>query len=158
MKLGKRCTLQTDQYGTKRCYRDGKLHRIDGPAVQHESGGSEWYENGLRHREDGPAYISHYGTKQWYLHGVCYTEENFNRKLMGLELLPIPMATGPTGPTGSVYYGGSGVGGYVSYGPVTSGAYYWPSVAPGATYSGVYVDISTLALPKDRTKPSDDKK
>lgn len=34
---------------------DGKLHRDDGPAIEHINGTKEWYINGELHREDGPA-------------------------------------------------------------------------------------------------------
>ena len=43
------------------CYRNGKLHREDGPAiVRHDADGSyaEYHRDGKLHREDGPAVIS----------------------------------------------------------------------------------------------------
>jgi hypothetical protein len=45
-----------DYKGTKRWYNDKlKLHRENGPAVEHTDGTKIWYKNGLHHREDGPA-------------------------------------------------------------------------------------------------------
>lgn len=36
-------------------YRDGKLHREDGSAVDAKKGAEEWYRHGKLHRVDGPA-------------------------------------------------------------------------------------------------------
>ena len=35
----------TDSDGTKRWYLNGKLHRADGPAVEHPNGYKAWYIN-----------------------------------------------------------------------------------------------------------------
>ena len=45
----------------------GQLHKVDGPAVEHEDGYQEWYLNGKRHRADGPAVMFPSGSKYWYL-------------------------------------------------------------------------------------------
>lgn len=50
-------------------YKDGLLHREDGPAVEGKDGSKEWYLNGNLHREDGPAVEYADGSKEWYLHG-----------------------------------------------------------------------------------------
>lgn len=47
-------------------YVDGKLHRIDGPAIIYDNGTIKWYQNGKRHREDGPAFEYYNGMKYWY--------------------------------------------------------------------------------------------
>ena len=54
--------------GTIRWYKNGRLHREDGPAIEYHDGGcgSEWFLNGKRHREDGPAIIWPSG-QYWYL-------------------------------------------------------------------------------------------
>lgn len=44
----------------------GRLHREDGPAVEHSDGGVNWYVNGQLHRVDGPANIRPHGYQQWY--------------------------------------------------------------------------------------------
>ncbi len=49
--------------------KDGKLHRLDGPAVEWLNGYKAWYENGVLHRLDGPAIIGKYGEKKWYRNG-----------------------------------------------------------------------------------------
>ena len=66
--------------GTKFWYRDGKLHREDGPAAEYADGDKEWYLNGELHREDGPAIEYASGTKHWYLDGEALTENQFNAR------------------------------------------------------------------------------
>ena len=53
--------------------RNGKLHRIDGPAVELESGTKKWYQNGEVHRTDGPAIEYADGDKHWVL--TAYSTE-----------------------------------------------------------------------------------
>jgi hypothetical protein len=50
-------------------YKDGKLHREDGPAVEWADGDKVWYKNGQLHREDGPAVEDPNGVKEWWLNG-----------------------------------------------------------------------------------------
>jgi hypothetical protein len=67
-------------------YKNGELHRIDGPAVEWIDGDKHWYLNGLLHREDGPAIECAIGKKYWYLIGTLYTKEKCKiatRKLKG---------------------------------------------------------------------------
>ena len=59
-----------DEYGTKKWYKHGKLHREDGPAIEYHDGNKEWYINDILHREDGPAIITQDGYSFWYNHGV----------------------------------------------------------------------------------------
>lgn len=54
---------------------DGKLHRINGPALVTGTGVEAWYLNGLLHREDGPAYIHKSGLREWYRHGVRHRDD-----------------------------------------------------------------------------------
>jgi hypothetical protein len=75
---------ETNEYGDKRWYLNGKLHREDGPACEYANGSKFWYLNDQLHREDGPAYEAAYGYKQWYYHGKylnCQTNEEFFRLL-----------------------------------------------------------------------------
>jgi hypothetical protein len=60
--------------GTKRWYKDDKLHREDGPAVLYPNGNKQYYRNGLLHRDDGPATIEDYEYK-WYIHGKLHRED-----------------------------------------------------------------------------------
>lgn len=66
-----------DQFHTTRHYRDGKLHRDDGPAVYNRHT-LRWYKNGEKHREgDLPAVIHaddiyDLGEREWCLNGETY--------------------------------------------------------------------------------------
>ena len=88
-----RYEVTVDEYGTVRFYKpgtpsfhhldgrvDGKLHRLDGPAVQHTTGAKFWYVDGKLHRTDGPAAEWAGGTKYWFINGVSLTEEQFKEK------------------------------------------------------------------------------
>jgi hypothetical protein len=48
---------------------DGKLHRIDGPAIDDGHGHREWWIDGQRHRTDGPAISWTSGYQEWWLNG-----------------------------------------------------------------------------------------
>ena len=48
---------------------NGKLHRVDGPAVERADGTKEWCVNGKFHREDDPAVEYANGTKEWWIDG-----------------------------------------------------------------------------------------
>ncbi len=62
--------------GSIRYYNaEGKLHREDGPAVEHPDGYCGWYRNGERHRLDGPAVEDADGTKAWYRNGKVHRED-----------------------------------------------------------------------------------
>lgn len=62
--------------GTKNWFKDGKVHREDGPAVEWANGDRGWYKNGEPHREDGPAFESVNGSKEWYLEDQYYPQIN----------------------------------------------------------------------------------
>jgi hypothetical protein len=55
--------------GTKHWYLRGKKHRVDGPAIEYAGYRKEWWLNGKLHRVDGPAVDRADGYKEWYLHG-----------------------------------------------------------------------------------------
>ena len=56
--------------GTKEWWLNGKLHRVDGPAVEGADGTKQWWLNGKRHRVDGPAIEFANGAKVWWLDGL----------------------------------------------------------------------------------------
>ena len=64
--------------GGKVWYKDGELHRLDGPAVEFANGRKEWWKDGKLHRLDGPAYEGVDGTKAWFKDGKYLTESEFN--------------------------------------------------------------------------------
>ena len=41
-----------DALGTVRWYKDGQLHREDGPAIEYASGKKEWWVNGVEYTEE----------------------------------------------------------------------------------------------------------
>ena len=58
--------------------KQGKYHRLDGPAVEHKDWAKHWFIDGKRHRIDGPA-IEHWnGSKCWYLYGIELPKEEFD--------------------------------------------------------------------------------
>jgi hypothetical protein len=61
--------VKVDSKGNKRWYKDGKLHREDGPALEEVNRDKYWYVNGSLHRIDGPAIECVDGSKFWYLNG-----------------------------------------------------------------------------------------
>jgi len=80
--------LDIDEDGTKRYYLNGKLHRLDGPAITYKHGNKVWYQNGLLHREDGPACEFANGDKHWYYQDEyinCNSQEEFE-KLIKLKI------------------------------------------------------------------------
>jgi hypothetical protein len=70
-------TIEINKYSTRRWVLNGKLHRVDGPAVEWAGGDKEWFLNGIRHRVDGPAAEWADGTKRWWLDGVDYSFDNW---------------------------------------------------------------------------------
>ena len=78
--------VKVEDNGTRWWYLNGKLHRVDGPAVECADGSSSWWLNGNLHRVDGPAVEWHTGSRQWFLNDVEYTEEDFNKKTKATEL------------------------------------------------------------------------
>ena len=58
-----------NRFGDKCWYLNGKLHRENGPAVEHANGDKWWCLNGERHRENGPAVEYDDGYKAWWLNG-----------------------------------------------------------------------------------------
>jgi len=67
-------TIETTKYpnGTRKWWRNGKLHREDGPAIEWANGGKEWWRNGTRHRTDGPAIEYDNGDISWFLEGKLF--------------------------------------------------------------------------------------
>ena len=69
--------------GTQEWYRNGKRHRIDGPAIIRPDGHREWYQNHKYHREDGPAVIWPDGSDKYWLDDTPYE----NKYKWGLVIL-----------------------------------------------------------------------
>jgi len=56
-------------------YKDGLLHREDGPAAEHPNGDKYWYIHGKYHREDGPAIEYANCIKYWYVNSQLHRED-----------------------------------------------------------------------------------
>ena len=56
-------------------YKEGNLHREDGPAIEYADGTKYWYKNNLLHREDAPAIEYANGNKYWYKSGKIHRED-----------------------------------------------------------------------------------
>ncbi len=59
---------EVDSIGAKRWFVKGKLHREDGPAIEHANGSRYWYLKGECHRICGPAMEFSDGAKYYYQH------------------------------------------------------------------------------------------
>lgn len=73
-----------DHDGVVLWYKDDRLHREEGPAVEYPSGTKCWYRHGRRHRIDGPAIEYSSGACWWYING-----KSINRNLLekhGIDL------------------------------------------------------------------------
>jgi hypothetical protein len=79
-------TVKVHIYGDREWFQNGKLHRLDGPAIEYADGHKIWYQNDKRHREDGPACEYADGGKSWYIHGRVLTEEEFNNRNNKVEV------------------------------------------------------------------------
>lgn len=55
-------------------YKDGMLHREDGPAREFSNGDKLWLLNDKPHRVDGPAHDRADGVKIWFLNGVLHRD------------------------------------------------------------------------------------
>ena len=64
--------------GTKYWYMNGKCHRENGPALEYAHGSKSWWINGKLHRIDGPAVEYANGNKLWWINGKNYSEQSFN--------------------------------------------------------------------------------
>jgi hypothetical protein len=54
---------------------EGRLHRLDGPALIHANGSTKWYRHGRRHRQDAPACVYVNGTRKWYRDGLRHRDD-----------------------------------------------------------------------------------
>jgi hypothetical protein len=68
--------MTVDNAGTKKWKNKiGRLHRLDGPAVEFANGTKEWHQNGQFHRSSGPAYVRANGHKEWHFRGMLHRED-----------------------------------------------------------------------------------
>ena len=75
-----------NEYGSS-YYKDGELHRTNGPAFKGDDGTKFWFINGKFHREDGPAVEWYNGCKEWWLDSRGpYSEEEYIVELRKIKL------------------------------------------------------------------------
>ena len=68
------------KYKSKRYFNlNGKLHRIEKPAIEFYDGRKWWIENGKEHRLDGPAYIYN-SYKNYWINDKNYTKKEFAKE------------------------------------------------------------------------------
>lgn len=77
--------IKTLKDGTRKHYRNGKLHRIGGPAVEWSDGEQWYYRNGKLHRTGGPAVDYRNGEGWYYLEGIAYTEDGHRKTVKVLH-------------------------------------------------------------------------
>ena len=74
---------RTDGY--RAWHQNGLLHRLDGPAIERPDGRREWCQNGQRHRIDGPAIEYPDGHHAWYINDKWLTEADWQRAVASME-------------------------------------------------------------------------
>ncbi len=57
--------LSVSRAGVKRWKVNGKLHRLDGPALEYPDGTHAWYYYDVVHRADGPALRTQQKSYEW---------------------------------------------------------------------------------------------
>jgi len=72
--------------GNQAWYQEGKLHRLDGTAIVCLSGVERWYKDGKLHRENAPAIIFADGSKEWWINGEKISEQEVNAMILFKEL------------------------------------------------------------------------
>ena len=70
-----------DKEWHKEWHKEGKIHRIDDPAIEDNYGNKHWYKEGKKHRDNGPAVEYFDGDKLWYYEG-----KYINCSKVGLDL------------------------------------------------------------------------
>jgi hypothetical protein len=59
-----------NEVGTQYWFQNGFLHRDNGPAIIYSDGSQSWYKNGFLHKDNGPAIIYTDGKKEYYKNGI----------------------------------------------------------------------------------------
>jgi hypothetical protein len=73
------------KHGTVLYELNGKLHRLEGPAVEWPDGYKAWFKFGFRHRLEGPAVEWPSGAREWFENG------RFRRKEEGKAKFNFPL-------------------------------------------------------------------
>ena len=65
--------------GTKIWFKNGILHREDGPVKEYADGSKEYWFDDKRHRLDGPAIEHSNSINEYWIHGKKYNEKQYNK-------------------------------------------------------------------------------
>lgn len=68
------------KYKIEKWYKEGELHRVGGPALQHQST-LHWYLEGELHNLEGPAVIDPAGPCQYWIYGVRMSKKEYNKEI-----------------------------------------------------------------------------
>lgn len=75
---------------TIRHYKDGFLHRQDGPAIEFPNKSCVWFLNGKRHNENGPAVKEKNNYKEYHYNNIWYfkveSDDEWVEKVRSLKL------------------------------------------------------------------------
>lgn len=72
--------FEKNRYGTKMWKnKEGKLHRVGGPAIIHNNGTKIWYYRGQRHRISGPAVTTRLGGEEYWIYGRQISKNQWER-------------------------------------------------------------------------------
>jgi hypothetical protein len=66
-------------FGSEQWFMHGRAHRLDGPAIEWFNGDKEWCIDNTRHRLDGPAIEYASGLKQWWVNGKLLSQTQFDQ-------------------------------------------------------------------------------
>ena len=75
--------------GTIKFLQQGKLHRLDGPAIEYLDGHKEWWLNGKLHRLDGPAIEFIDGHTAYVIEGTHFNKASFIKATQPVKELSI---------------------------------------------------------------------
>ena len=82
--------LHIDPDGAKYWFKDGEIHREDGPAIEETDGSKDWMKYGTTHRIGGPAVEYSDGYNEYWLYGepyLEYDEDEYNKAISNIPLL-----------------------------------------------------------------------
>ena len=80
--------LEVDERGSVVFYKDGKMHRDEGPACISPGRFQQWRKNGMLHREDGPAFKWGDGKIEfWLFNRRFFSRKEWKRAVSRLRLL-----------------------------------------------------------------------
>lgn len=77
---GPAVTVLDKRYHLVEWYKEGELHRIDGPARVHNAN-AFWYKDGKLHCLCGPAVIEKAGPKQYWIEGQRLSPKEYKKEI-----------------------------------------------------------------------------